>query len=308
MREKEEKGGGRRRYPSLVWPILLITTGAIFLLSNLGLLEVNFWELWRLWPVLLILAGLEIILGRRSFLGNLIVLILTIAVVAGVVIFLITAPDALAPSGTGGVARIVEPLEGLELASLKVDFGAGQLDVGALIDSSSLIEGEMDLASEHRPTWEIDRKGDRADMVLAYERGFEGWNWRGGDAWDLRLSDEVGFSLDVDVGAGDATIDLTGLDVRDLNVNAGAGQTTVTLPEEGDFSATVDSGVGGLVLEIPATMAARVQVDRGLSALDVSRRFEKEDDVYLTDDWGRNQNRVDLKIDMGVGRVTIREP
>ena len=307
MREKEEKGGDRRRYPSLVWPILLITAGVLFLLSNMDVLDVNFWELWRLWPVLLILAGLEIILGRRSFVGNVIVLIITIAVVAGVVILLIAAPDVLAPSGTGGVDRITEPLEGVERASLKVDLAAGQLDISRLSDSSSLIEADLELATERKPTWKKDQKGDRADMTLKYERGFQGWKGRV-DEWNLRLSPKVGFSLDVDVGAGEATIDLTGLDIRDLTVDAGAGQTTVIFPDEGDFSATVDSGVGGLVLEIPEEMAARIRVDRGLSALDISRRFEKEGDVYLTDDWKTNENRVDLDVDIGVGVVTIREP
>jgi hypothetical protein len=45
----------RRTRPSLIWPVILITVGILFLLSNLGVLDINFWELWRLWPVLLIL-------------------------------------------------------------------------------------------------------------------------------------------------------------------------------------------------------------------------------------------------------------
>jgi len=307
MSEREEKGSDRRRYPSLVWPILLVTAGVLFLLSNLGVLEVNFWELWRLWPLLLILAGLEIILGRRSFLGNLVVLIVTIAVVAGVVIFLVTAPDVLAPSASG-VDRIVEPLEGIERASLKVDFAAGQLDISALSDSTSLIEGDLELATERKPAWEVDRKGSQADMTLAYKGPFSTSGWRGGDEWHLRLSPNVGLALEVDVGAGRATIDLTGLDIRDLSVSAGASQSTVVLPREGNFTAEISGGVGGLVLEIPEEMAARIQVDRGLSALDISSRFDKEGDVYQTDDWHASDDRVDLQVDIGVGLVTVREP
>jgi hypothetical protein len=307
MRQREEKRGDRR-YPSLVWPVLLITAGVLFLLSNMGLLEVNLWELWRLWPVLLILAGLEIFLGRRSLLGSIIALVITIAVVAGVVIMLVAAPDVLAPSVSEGVSQISEPLDVVEQASLEVDFAAGQLDITTLSDSSSLIEGHLQLATRRRPAWEIDRKGDRADMTLAYKRGFESWNWPDDEEWDLRLSPEVSFSLDVNLGAGVATIDLTGLEIQDLSVDAGASQTTVIFPQEGDFSATVDGGVGQLVLEIPRQMAARIQVDRGVSALDISRRFDKEGDIYLTGDWWTNENRVDLEVDIGVGLVTVREP
>jgi hypothetical protein len=308
MGRREEKRGDRRRYPSLVWPVLLITAGVLFLLSNMGLLDVNFWGLWRLWPVLLILAGLEIFLGRRSFLGSIIVLFVTIAVVVGVVILLVAAPDVLVPSVSEGVSQVSEPLEGVERASLEVDFAAGQLDISRLSDSSSLIEGHLQLATRRRPAWEIDRKGDRADMTLAYKRGFENWNWPDDEEWDLRLSPEVSFSLDVNLGAGVATIDLTGLDIQDLSVDAGTSQTTIIFPQEGDFSATVDGGVGQLVLEIPQQMAAQIRVDRGISALDISRRFDKEGDIYLTDDWWTNENRVDLDIDIGVGLVTVREP
>lgn len=308
MTERDEKRGTRRRYPGLVWPVLLVTAGVLILLSNLDILDVNFWELWRLWPVLLILVGLEIIFGRRSFLGNLVVLAITIAVVAGVVIFLIAPPDVLAPSISGDVDRFAEPLDGVERASLEVNFAAGQLDISPLSDSPSLIEGHLELATGHKPTWEIDRRGDRADMVLKYEGGSKGWSWGSGDEWDLRLSPQVGLSLEVDIGAGSATIDLTGLDIRNLRVAAGAGQSTIILPQEGNFSATVSGGAGGLVIEIPKEMAARVRVDRGLSALDISRRFDQDGDVYLTDDWETNDNRVDLDIDIGVGLVTLREP
>ncbi len=51
----------------LVWPVILISAGMMFLLNNLGLLSWNVWgTLWRLWPVLLIAAGLDILIGRRS--------------------------------------------------------------------------------------------------------------------------------------------------------------------------------------------------------------------------------------------------
>jgi hypothetical protein len=298
----------RRRPPSLVGPVILITIGLLILLNNLDMLNVNLWELWRLWPVLLILAGLEIILGRRSVLGNLIVLALTLAVVAGIVILLVGAPHVLGPSISGGADRIVEPLDGIERAELRIDFAAGSLNITRLTDSSSLIEGDLDLAAETKPFWMVDRSDDRAAMSLGYESGTEFRSWRGGDEWELYLSPKVSFSLDVDVGAGGATLDLTGLDIDDLVVEAGASQTQVIFPAEGNFAAKINSGVGALVLTIPEGMAARLRISRGLGVLDISDRFRKDDQEYVTDDWATNGNRVDVKLDVGVGVVTVREP
>jgi hypothetical protein len=306
MTEKEEKNEGRRRYPSLTWPIILITAGVLFLLSNLDVLDIDFWNLWRLWPVLLILAGLEIILGRRSALGNIIVLLVTIAVIAGVVILLIAAPDVLGTRSTGGVERIDEPLAGVERGDLQVSFAAGTLEIGRLTDSSSLITGDLELATERKPVWDIRRSGGQASMTLEYRRGDWMQNWRRGDEWDLRLSPKVGLSLDVNVGAGEANLDLSGLDIRNLTVESGAGRSTIILPEEGDFEARVSGGVGQVVIEIPEGMAARVHVSRGLGDVSVPSRFDKDGDTYETDDWRSSGNRVDLEVRVGVGQVTIR--
>jgi hypothetical protein len=307
MTEKEEKHEGYRRYPSLTWPIILITVGLLFLLSNLGVLKIDFWNLWRLWPVLLILAGLEIILGRRSMLGNVIVLIATLAIIGGVVLLLIVSPEVLGTSSSGGVERIDEPLAGVERADLRVDFAAGQLDIGRLTDSSSLIVGDLELATRQKPTWEISRSGSQASMDLGYRRQSD-WvqNWQKGDEWDLSLSPKVGLSLDVNMGAGDTRLDLSGLDIRELSVEAGAGRSTITLPDEGDFATKVSGGVGQVIIEIPEGMAARVQVDQGIGNVSVDSRFTREGDSYVTRDWKSAEDRVDLEIEVGVGQVTVR--
>jgi hypothetical protein len=300
----------RRRRPGLVGPVLLITAGVLFLLSNLGVLDVNFWDLWRLWPVLLILVGLEIFWGRHSVLGNLIVLILTLAIVAAVVVLLVASPDVLFPSPSGEMDRIAESLDGIERADLRVHFAAGQLDVHSLSDSPSLVEGKLDLATRRKPTWSIDRRDSQASMILGYEEDDrpEGWSWRGGDEWDLGLSPKVGFGLQVDMGAGSARLDFTGLDIRELSVEAGASHSTITLPREGSFSARISGGVGALVLEIPEGLAARVRIKRGLGVVNASQRYTRNGDVYQTEDWATSDHRVDVEIDIGVGLVSLREP
>ena len=55
--EKKQKKIG-----NLSGGFVLITLGIIFVLNNLGFLPWSVWEtLWKLWPVFLILAGIEIL-------------------------------------------------------------------------------------------------------------------------------------------------------------------------------------------------------------------------------------------------------
>ncbi|HUD20568.1 MAG TPA: DUF5668 domain-containing protein [Candidatus Saccharimonadales bacterium] len=79
-----------RHHHSFVWAFILIALGMIFLFNNFGLLPWGVWDtLWRLWPVLLIIWGLQTIFGR-SWWGQLIVAILTLALLAAVIAFIMS--------------------------------------------------------------------------------------------------------------------------------------------------------------------------------------------------------------------------
>src|SRR3990170_3880770 len=68
----------------LVGPILLIGLGLVFLLTNLGMLSTSIWGvLLRIWPVILIAIGIDLLIGRRSLWGRLLALVLILAVLAG---------------------------------------------------------------------------------------------------------------------------------------------------------------------------------------------------------------------------------
>ena len=52
----------------VVWGLLLVMAGALFLLNNLGIIS---WEIWNFivgfWPIFLVFAGINLILGQNVF-------------------------------------------------------------------------------------------------------------------------------------------------------------------------------------------------------------------------------------------------
>ncbi|HVN56419.1 MAG TPA: DUF5668 domain-containing protein [Anaerolineaceae bacterium] len=67
-----ERTQTRQRYQrSLAGPLLLIAIGVGLLLSNLGLLPLDFWEVFsRYWPVILIVFGLDGLYRGESWIGS----------------------------------------------------------------------------------------------------------------------------------------------------------------------------------------------------------------------------------------------
>jgi len=50
-----------RRRGSILLPIVIVAAGAILLLNTLGVVKWSFWpQLGRLWPILVIVAGLSL--------------------------------------------------------------------------------------------------------------------------------------------------------------------------------------------------------------------------------------------------------
>lgn len=298
----------------LVWPVILIGAGVVFLLNNLGVLSWSIWgSLWRLWPVLLIAVGLDILVGRRSLWASLAVALLLVAVLAAAVLIglpgQIGAGDAFTAERTEAVNEL---LNGAERADVEIGFGAGTLRLAALPEGSTLLlAGEADLSRGEEMA--LDRGGAAGvgRLTLRSRNSFHITNFRGQEsdkAWDLALNRDIPLRLTVNTGVGTAALDLARLNLAELTIDGGMGEATVTLPPRGRFAVTVDGGVGEITLVIPEALAARVRVEGGLGGVTVDEGFDRADDAYTSPGFSSAQDRVDIRIRGGIGQVRIRRP
>jgi hypothetical protein len=151
----------RRRGGSVVGPLILITMGGVFLANNLGILPWSVWgNLWRFWPVILVVVGLEILFGRRAGARLLIGL-----VVLGVGAFAIFGGHLQTPGVNPGetVTRSFEhPLEtGVSKGTVKVSFGAGRLTVAAIPAGNSISPAPRAMPPRRQAGWEPSGRSRR---------------------------------------------------------------------------------------------------------------------------------------------------
>ena len=297
---------GQHRRVSLVGPVILIGLGVVFLLNSMGVLAWSVWDVvFRLWPVLLIAAGLEIILSRLSPWGSLLALVLTVIIFAGALWLL--EPDIRTAQAVAG-EEIRQALGEATQARVVIEPGVGSLHIEALPESANLIEGAVSVGRGRRVNQHFAVTGKTATFTLQTEGTtfgpFMGWGdqW----SWDLGLAPEVPLMLEVHLGVGLADIDLTGLAVDDLVMSMGIGRTTVTLPEEGRFNAKLEGAIGETVIVIPAGMAARISVETGLTVHDLPDSYQQRGDVYTSPGYASADDRVDLEVDQAIGKVTVR--
>jgi hypothetical protein len=310
MDEQKQRRSARpeqSRRVSLVGPVILIGLGVIWLLNNMGLLAWSVWEtIFRLWPILLIAAGLEIILNRLSVWGSLLALVLTVAILAGALWLL--GPYVGTERAVAG-EEVRQALGGATQAEVVIEPGVGSLHVEALPESTNLVEGVIRVGRGQRVKRDFAIAGKTATLTLRSGGEVIGPFFWWGDQrnWELGLAPEVPLELEVSFGVGRADIDLTGLTVSNLKVSMGVGQTIVTLPSEGRFQAKIEGAIGETIVVIPAGMAARIHVNTGLAARGLPASFQRQDDVYTSPGYASADDRVDLEVGQAIGQITIRQ-
>jgi hypothetical protein len=295
------------RRQGLVGATVMIVLGIVFLLSNLGYLDLNVWAtIFRLWPILLVAIGFDVLIGRRSLIASLIGLVVILAILAG----------ALWISGVGiGRGRSVsgmevsQVLEDVSRANLQISPAAGELNVHALSDSANLVAGQVPDVSGRTVREDYSVSGGTASYRLT-NSGVEVVGWPGSNAewlWDLGLTTQIPLDLDVEMGVGSMRLDLTELQLDDLSVSMGVGSITVNLPGTDDYQAQLESAIGELIVVLPPGAGARIRASAGLAAVDVPAGYSENNDVYTSPNYDTAQTQIDLSVSQAIGRIEIRQ-
>lgn len=298
----------RRR--SLIGPLLLIAIGVLLLLNSLNVLPWGIWgTLWRFWPVLLILLGLEILFGRSSWIGSLIVLIVAVVVIVAIV--LLSLSPTLLTTRTGEQQTISQPLDDIRQAEVTIDFSVGSARLYRLVDSPDLMKATIDNAPGRRVETQWEISGDTGQLRIHEARtDFSFFPFLGSQVdsrWEIGLSDQVPLALKLSTGVGQSTLDLNGLRLTHLELDTGVGQTLLALPAEGHFDVDIRGGVGNTVITVPRGLAMRVRASQGLGNVSVTvPDVLHQDNEWVSRNFDIAESRAEIRISGGVGSIVVR--
>lgn len=297
-----------QRQRGIVGPLILIAIGVMFFLANAGYLPGTFWlVVIRFWPLILILVGIEILLGRTRW-GQLLVLLIGLLTLGGVIL-LAQNPGLIGRGANAQTATIARELSGVRTAELELDSGLGELDLHALGPAgANWVEGTVRYPGSLQLIQTYDVAGDRAHLKLEL-KGAEFMPGTADEQWQLGLAPGLPIALDVNTGVGNSRIDLTGVRAQTIDLNAGVGNVEVILPATaGSVNAKVDGGIGQLTISIPAGVPARIRARSGIGGLDVdSTRFPSVGDkLYESADFATAADRIEMDVNAGIGSIRIR--
>jgi hypothetical protein len=258
------------------WAFVLILVGIIFLLINFGVLPGNAWN--YIFPTILVLLGIGLLVGWR---------------------------------GSHATAQVVSesaPLDGATRADVTLKHGAGRLSVRAGEDTAQLFAGTFGGG--------IEKKLERHDGTAVLELktpsnawGNVGFPFGRGFEWNLGLNPTIPIALKYEGGAAETKMDLSGIQLTQLEINTGASATDVVLPPpQGKMRVVVHSGAASVKLRLPPNVSASIRGTMGLGALDIDQtRFPNRGmGIHQSDNYATAIDRIEMTVEGGVGSVQIQ--
>jgi hypothetical protein len=254
-----------RHYRSFFWPAVLILIGVFALLVNAGLVSTDRLSLLGdLWPLILIVIGLELIVRRgvQGSAGDVAAALIVLVAAGGAIAYVSLAPNP----GTTNKLDSSAAVGSLDHASLEIDVGAATITV----EGSTSLGGDLYRAHIEYSGPKPDVNLDRSNGTLKISQGNGGFVFQS-RRFNLavQVNPSVPWTITSNGGASTETYRLAAVHVTSIDVSTGASREDITLGRPaGIVPITVNGGALTVHLHRPAGTAASVQVSGGAVSLD----------------------------------------
>ena len=196
--------------------------------------------------------------------------------------------------------------EALKLANLKVGFGIGDLKVDAFDEVGTLFQGDY----ENEKPLRFRLIEDEGQIVVGDWSSIDWFPyfWYFFGDCRIKINKNVPLRVAVDGRVGDTSLDLFELRLQDLRVRYLLGELNIQFPQLGTISGSIESTLGDITMAIPRPIGARIRL--GSAFLGKCRiegeLFERRGSEYVSKDFEKAENRLDLRIDFHLGDLRIR--
>jgi hypothetical protein len=330
------------RNDKLIPGLILVMIGAIFLLHNFGYIHFYWGNLFHLWPIFLVIGGVNLVFAHnRSPWAT--ILKITV-VVAGFALLIFgnfgdryrwwwphynyhynnsdnsdnndgdnndEGDDNGNKSGmvkVEGTSNFNEPYTTTaRIARLNISGGGATY---TLNDTTNQLFNAN--TREFFGKYQLDHHQEDSVYVMDFsmknDKGGH-FNW-GGDksnTADIKLNPNPEWEIYVETGATKLDFDLSKFKLRRLELKGGAASFTVKVGQPlASTNVNVSTGVSEVNIEIPQNAACHIETDSGLSSTNFDGFTKKEDGHYETAGFAAAKNKLYIHMSGGISDFKVR--
>ncbi len=316
----------------LVPGIVLVIIGTAILLSNYGYLQFHWWNLIRLWPVYLLIAGINLVIGHYRSPWT---AVLRISIwVLGLGIMLLgnfgnrygfwphytynvsddddnshdddsdSTDDQENATVITGKSAFNEPYTAaIKVARLNMSGGGARL---ILADTTNQLFSAQtqDNNSRYKFSHEMDDSIYVVNFKMKDKNGFHFDSNKNSIAMRLNLNPE--WEVNAEAGAAELNFDLSKFKIRKVKLDGGAASFKLKLGNPLAITdVEVSTGVSSVEVSIPQNAACSIKTDSGLSNNQFDGFSKSADNDYQTPGYSTAKNKIQIHISGGLSDFKV---
>ncbi len=288
----------------IVLGVALLLVGSVWVLVNAGVIPPRVAaDLWRYWPLLIVLWGALILSGRGAGgLGCLVPLIIGLFILSffSFAPFINFGPSGPVKTSNVGLLRV----EGIQKLELSLIQHAGEFTLGEATMQDKLIQARFRTNAE--PEVRNINAGGIAEVTIQ-DVEFPKHLGRQASSWQINVPGDLPADISLRTGATKAELDMRNLKVQNLELKAGAGDLTLHLGVY-DGNITIESGAGSVTIYVPDNTGVRLRVSGGLVSVDAedAKMTARGDRTYASRNIEDKDAIIDINITAAAGSVKLR--
>lgn len=312
----------------VIWGVVLLFIGGVLLLDNFNVIEFYWSNVWKFWPVFLIIIGVNILFNRNnSQAGN----IISLGIVVVTLSFLFVKgqdkpegrwwsnvrdnvhidmdDDEDSGSSIKNRSTFSETFTaGDELKKNILEISSGGTSFKLKGNSDSLFLARVSRQNSNFGLTKITSDSVNTLIFKTQDKDKKNrWSSRSrSNNVDLYLNTSPVWQMDLRLGAGELDFDLANYKVRTLNFDGGAASIDFKV---GDLLPITDinikTGVADVKISIPETSGCRIKSKTGLSSKDFKGFISVGEGVYETANYQSSTKKVFINFDGGLSNFEV---
>lgn len=304
----------------LIWGSFLILIGLLLVVHNFNImpLSINWGRLASLWPLILIILGLNSLAKNTNM--NPWIFNGSAAIIIAIFIYQVVdfsgtkrdhyfdwSDDINIDVDSAGLKTqdFVLPLDsGVRKAKLTFEGGAAKFilndTTSSLIDARTMTrKGEYSLEKVRTDSLEsIKMKLTSSNIKIK--------NGKIDNQVEVKLNPTLDWDFNFEIGAGAIDFDFSNYKVSKINLDAGAASIDMKLSDKASVSnVDIDAGASSVTIRVPKDARCSVKMDAVLSSENLAGFSKKKDGYYESDNFNGKGNLININVDAGMSSVTI---
>jgi hypothetical protein len=309
----------------IFWGIIFVFIGGVFLLENFNVIDFSWSYVWRFWPLLLIITGINIVFAKSNSKVGLISVV-SITLIALAIITFQGIKDGKNHTNSrwtfsddndnwddkddaDSVANTTNYSEDLDAkfksATLNIYGGASTFEIEN--GDEKLFNAKV---KESKMRYFLKKTESDSTAVLEFrsKNRSSSFNFKDDEfgAVKMQINTSPIWDVNLKMGAGKADFDFSQNKVRNISLKGGAAEFDIKLGNlYNDVNLSAETGLADVNVKIPEAAGCRILASSGLSSKSFKNFNKMEDGSYETSNFKTANQKIHLTLKGGLSNFEV---